>query len=203
VRALLRRCLQKDKDRRFRDIGDARIEIEEALADAASHTTPPEPIAAAGGSIAGRGVRPRHILLAGLAGALVAIIATLAVWNLRSLPAPAPLAISRFTIALAPGQQFGDLQFPQVAISPSGTDLAYVARSGDSPPQIFIRALDSLEARLLLGTEGAYEPFFSPDGQWIGFFAQGKCEKYLLTAVFRRACVTHRLAKAGVGEQMT
>src|SRR5215467_4814370 len=83
VRALLRRCLQKDKDRRFRDIGDARIEIEEALAAATSHTTPPEPIAAEGGSI-GRGVRPRSIMLAGLAGALVAIIASLAVWNLRS-----------------------------------------------------------------------------------------------------------------------
>src|SRR5262249_31205992 len=118
VRALLRRCLQKDKDRRFRDIGDARIEIEDALTAATSHTTPPEPIAAAGGSMARRGILPTRIMLAGLAGALVAIIAGLAVWNLRSLPAPAPLAVSRFTIALAPGQEFGDLQFPQVVISP-------------------------------------------------------------------------------------
>ena len=63
-----------------------------------------------------------------------------------------------------------------MALSPDGTHLAYVARQ-DGTQQLYLRAMDSLEARPIPGTEGALNPFFSPDGQWLGFFAGGKLKK--------------------------
>ncbi len=66
---------------------------------------------------------------------------------------------------LAPGQQLSGLQDgPAVALSPDGTRLAYVARQG-STQQLYVRAMDSLEARPIPGTEGAVNPLFSPDGK--------------------------------------
>ena len=63
-----------------------------------------------------------------------------------------------------------------MALSPDGTHLAYVARQGGTQ-QLYLRAMDSLEAKPIPGTEGAVNPFFSPDGQWLGFFAGGKLKK--------------------------
>jgi serine/threonine-protein kinase len=180
VQALLRRCLQKDRDRRFRDIGDARIEIEDALAETKASTHDfPETKATANVSKRGSGVRQKWLIWAGLACVILAGLVILASLNLK--PSIMPPAVSRFTITLPAGQHFGDLQLPLLAISPDGTRLAYVASNGNSLPQIYIRDMDSLEAKALPGTEGAYEPFFSSDGQWIGFFAQGKLRKVSIT----------------------
>ena len=60
-----------------------------------------------------------------------------------------------------------------VVISPAGTLIAYLA-DGPQGSQIFIRPIDELEARPLLGTESASDPFFSPDGRWIGFESPGQ-----------------------------
>jgi serine/threonine-protein kinase len=65
---------------------------------------------------------------------------------------------------------------PVLAFSPDGTHLVYVARQGGRR-QLYLRTMDSLEAKPIAGTEGATEPFFSPDGQWAGFFADGKLKK--------------------------
>ena len=61
-------------------------------------------------------------------------------------------------------------------LSPDGSQLAYVGHQG-STQQIYVRAMDSLEAKAVPGTEGAVNPFFSPDGQWLGFFSAGKLKK--------------------------
>jgi Tol biopolymer transport system component len=80
-------------------------------------------------------------------------------------------------IALPPGQQLAGLDSgPAVAVSLDGTHLAYVASQG-STQQLYLRALDSLGAKPIPGTEGASSPIFSPDGQWLGFFAGGKLKK--------------------------
>jgi serine/threonine-protein kinase len=63
-----------------------------------------------------------------------------------------------------------------LALSPDGTHLAYAAIHGGTQ-QLYLRAMDSTEARPISGTEGASSPFFSPDGQWLGFFAGGKLRK--------------------------
>ena len=85
--------------------------------------------------------------------------------------------MSRLAIALPPGQRLAALDQPAIAISPDGKNLVYVAVESSSPQQLYLRPLDSLDARPIAGTEGAVSPFFSPDGQWIGFFASGVLKK--------------------------
>ncbi len=63
------------------------------------------------------------------------------------------------------------------AISPDGRRLAFVSRGQSGKEQLATRLLDQANPTLLAGTEGASDPFFSPDGQWIGFFAGGKMKK--------------------------
>jgi serine/threonine-protein kinase len=161
VRNLLGRCLEPDLRQRLRDIGEARIAIEHAGA----------PAAAAAGTAQ---VTRRWVLLAG-AGALLlaAVIGGLTLWNRQ----PAPVASTRrLVVSLPAGQQFAATG-QVMALSPDGKLLAYVAGENDSPPQIYLRALDSFEVRPIPGTEGAGGPFFSPDSQWIAFFAEGKLKK--------------------------
>jgi serine/threonine-protein kinase len=69
------------------------------------------------------------------------------------------------------------LNRPALAFSPNGKGLVYVARQGNSSQQLYLQAINSQEAHPIPGTEGARDPFFSPDGQWIGFFADGKLKK--------------------------
>jgi serine/threonine-protein kinase len=61
--------------------------------------------------------------------------------------------------------------------SPDGTRLAFVASGSDGKNRIYVRSLDQLPATALSGTEDAENPFFSPDSQWLGFFASGKVKK--------------------------
>jgi eukaryotic-like serine/threonine-protein kinase len=170
IGALLRRCLQKDLNRRARDAGDIRIELEEALAA----PTTGEPTTAAKGI---RALGRRALVLSLCALLLGAAIATVAVRNLKPSPPPPPRPVSRFAVTLPPGQQLAGLDGGNaVALSPDGTHLAYVARQGGTQ-QLYLRAMNSLEAKPVSGTEGAFEPFFSPDGQWLGFFAGRNLKK--------------------------
>ncbi len=123
VRDLLRRCLQKDKTLRLRDAGDARIEIQEALAAPREGLTGPGP-AASGWSA------EQYLRSICFWRWLRAVVGGLAVWSLKSA-APAPPLVSRFTITLPPGRQLtGFDQGPAVALSPDGTRLVYVAAEG-------------------------------------------------------------------------
>ncbi len=172
VRSLLKRCLQKDRTLRLRDAGDARIEINEALS--APATTNSELTVPAKGA---RAFGPSQLLLGLAALLIVAAIASLATWNLKPSGSLLPQPVSRVTITLPPGQQLAGMDAaPAVALSPDGSHLAYVARQGGAQ-QIYLRQMDSLEAKPIPGTDGAVDPFFSPDGQWLGFFADGKVKK--------------------------
>ncbi|MGH9776860.1 MAG: protein kinase domain-containing protein, partial [Candidatus Acidiferrales bacterium] len=171
VLRLLRRCLQKDPKQRLQSIADARLDIEEALAAPAALEVVGVPA-----------VRPlpawRRAFpwTAGLvAGALIAGAGLLL---LR--PAAEPPQISRFAVTLGADQTIALSELPTVAISPDGTRVALVLSRGGTP-QIFIRTLDELEPKPLAGTDGAEGPFFSPDGRWLGFFAEGKLKKISLS----------------------
>ena len=167
IRDLLRRCLQKEINKRARDAGDARIEIEEALAApvTAELTT---------AALVTKGWRRVLLWSAASSVALAALSATV-VWNLR--PAPSPQPVTRTVINLPPGQHLaGVYAGPALALSSDGTHLVYVALQGGTQ-QLYLRAMDSLNARLIPGTEGAFNPFFSPDGQWVGFFASNKLRR--------------------------
>ena len=169
VRVLLQRCLQKDPKQRLRDIGDARISLDEVLAGA------PEPLPLAAPPISTP--LPRRTVLLGIAVILlVAVAAALAVWNLK--PA-APRAVTRFTISLPPGQRMENID-KAIAISPDGTRLVYATGPSTLTTQLYVRAMDGLEARPIPGTEGGSDPLFSPDGQWIGFANGGKLMKVSL-----------------------
>jgi serine/threonine-protein kinase len=129
-------------------------------------------------SAATKGIRAlgRRPLILGLGSLLLGlVIASLATWNLK--PAPSPQPVTRTVINLPPGQQLAGLDSgPAVALSSDGAHFAYVARQGGTQ-QIYLRAMDSLEATPVPGTEGAINPFFSPDGQWLAFFAGQKLKK--------------------------
>jgi len=169
IRDLLGRCLQKELRRRLHDVADARIEIEEALAAPADA----EPAAAAKSNR----LRWPGILVWGVASLLVAGLINMAVWKLKPSSTSPPQPVSRLVINLRPGQQLAGLESgPAVALSPDGTHLAYVARQSGNQ-QLYLRAMDSDEVKPIPGTEGAVNPFFSPDGQWVGFFGGGKLKK--------------------------
>ncbi len=107
---------------------------------------------------------------------LGAVLAGVAVWSLMR---PAPLPVMRFAINLPTSDEFVP-DLGGLAVSPDGQKLVYVARrSGTS--QLYVRPIDEFEATPLPGTEGALGPFFSPDGQWVGFSAGGKLKKVSLT----------------------
>jgi serine/threonine protein kinase len=161
IRALLRRCLQKDARQRLQAIGDARIALEEVLTGTAPSTTAP------------RGTRSWKLRLAlGLGGIVIAAAAGFAAWNLKSSPA-LPRPVIRFMITLPPGQALAGLHQPSLALSADGSQLAYVAATttGQGAQQIYLRAMDGVDARPIPGTGRATHPFFSPDGQWLGFFS--------------------------------
>jgi Tol biopolymer transport system component len=168
VSDLLRRCLQKDKTLRMQAAGDARIEIQEALIAPSTAV----PVNVAVNRLSGW----RRAAMLALTALASFAIGGIAVWNLKPAPASPPGSVSRMVITLPPGDQLAAVDYPAIAISPDGTQLAYVAvHSGTR--QIYLRALDSLEARPLPATEGGNTPFFSPDGQRLGFFAGGKLKR--------------------------
>jgi serine/threonine-protein kinase len=162
VRVLLRRCLQKDVHQRLQAIGDARIALEEVLTGSVPSPTVSAPL--------WRRAFPWA------AGLLALAITALVVWNPRPSHSP-PQPITRTVIDLPLGQRLSELGYPALALSPDGSHLAYVAATQSSAQQIYLRAMDSTEAKPIPETEGATDPFFSPDGQWLGFFADGKLEK--------------------------
>jgi eukaryotic-like serine/threonine-protein kinase len=101
-------------------------------------------------------------------------------WALRTSRPLAERPVVRLAIPLPPPETVDD--WPAVAISPDGRQLAYVAsRAGRS--QIYLRMVDRLEAKPIPGTEGGHLPFFSPDGLWLGFFVESdnKRKKVLLS----------------------
>lgn len=163
VRVLLQRCLQKDPKQRLRDIGDARISLDEVL----SGTAEPSPA----GARTAASLRPRSLILSAGALLLVAIISVLATWNLKPPPAAVPKPLTRLNLDLGP-DAMTDVNLT-VAISPDGRRLVFPVRGPDGRQQLATRLLDQAEPTLLPGTEGGSAPFFSPDGQWIGFFAGG------------------------------
>ncbi len=170
VRALLRRLLAKDLHRRLHDVGDARIELEEAVAALA------EPSVAPSGERRSASNRRRLVATSAAAFVAVAVLAGAAGWMLKpSAPPPAGGPV-QFMMPLPAGESFGGLDFPAVAFSPGGTHVAFVGTRGGQS-RLFVRALSDLEAHPVPGTEGALGPFFSHDGQSIAFFADGQLKK--------------------------
>jgi Tol biopolymer transport system component len=153
VRRLLESCLQKDPRRRLRDIGDAWKLLDE----------PQQPA-----------TRRSPSMLGWLAAGLLAIVAMLALWApWRDRSAPIAQTPLRFDVDLGASTSLVNLgrpTFSTVLISPDGTRLVYVGSVSGGPTKIHTRRLDQPATTELPGTEGAANPFFSPDGRWVAFW---------------------------------
>ncbi len=115
--------------------------------------------------------------IAGVAS--VAVVAAVLGWWLQARAQPPPVVpdLTQFTWSLPAGTELDSAP----VVSPVGRRIAFTAISGGSPSRLFVRSLDSLEATAVAGTDGAKQPFWSPDGTSIGFFALGKLMKVALT----------------------
>lgn len=165
IRRLLERCLERDPKSRMRDIGDARITIEEELAD-------PQVVAASEQPVARR---PAWVSIVPWVVAATALVA-LGWGRLTGDEQRAPSPVMRFNMVLAEDQPLDNSAIPMLAISPDGRRITYVGNHNDSDV-LFLRLTRELESAPLPGTEDAASPFFSPDGEWIGFGAHGKLKK--------------------------
>jgi len=170
VRNVLRRCLQKDPQRRLHDMADARLEIEEAVA------SPLSSVPEAGPSVAGLRAMWRNSALLWISMIIGIAGISFGIWALMRTPPSAHGPLMRFSITLPVNEQLGGLDFPSLALSPTGTHVAYVASRG-SMSRLFLHRMDNLQDEPISGTERALGPFFSPDGLWLGFFADGKLMK--------------------------
>ncbi len=162
IRDLLRRCLQKDKNLRTQAAGDARIEIQEALAA-------PQDAGATRPALA-----PRSKLLLAVAAGL-AVLLGVALWGWWRATRPVEQKLQtlvRLDIDLGPDVSLGSVLGADAILSPDSKRLVYVSQG-----RLFTRRLDQPNATELAGTQGAFAPFFSPDGQWVAFFVPGKLEK--------------------------
>ena len=160
LRKLLRRCLEKDRRHRLRDIGDALEEVDDSsfASDTEEAAPPPER----------QGQLTRQaVALAGVALVVGSVVTGMAVWNMR--PA-APARLERFVLTSPAGSQLQSGRTRNLAISPDGSRIAY--RTGPSGPlggALYVRSIGQLEFVHIASAEDVLAPFFSPDGEWIGF----------------------------------
>ena len=166
LRELLARCLQKDPRHRLRDMGDARILLEELKSGRIdpedAYQQPP---------------RARSPLARFSSHAFIAVAAALlgaALWNMVGPGSRASSVQSaRFTISPPESTALAG----SIALSPDGNQLAFVTTDAKGSTWLWVRPIDSLRGRMLPGTQGAAHPFWSPDSRFIGFFAEGKLKK--------------------------
>ncbi len=167
LRELLKRCLIKDPRRRLRDIGDARVTIEDLIAHPDTEAPAPE-----------RSPAPRSAWVVAVPWTLafLALTATVIVWVLSKRPVDLPVTWLEVNAGITGTLVTGT--GPAAVLSPDGKLLVLIATMpGARSQQIFLRHLIGLQAKPMDGTDGARNPFFSPDGQWIAFFADGKLKK--------------------------
>ena len=177
VERVLRRCLQKDVRQRLRDIGDARIELESLLSSSSDIGLPATRL----------DVRPRVAAPPASWGRQFAMfvagsaLAGLAFWGFVPTP-PAP--VERFNLDVPSGGRLVDVigaARQTLALSADGRTLVFLVRERDGQRQLYVRRMDRVEAEPIAGAAGGDMPFLSPDGQWLGFAADGKLKKVLLS----------------------
>jgi Tol biopolymer transport system component/predicted Ser/Thr protein kinase len=159
VRRLIARCTEKDPRRRLRDIGEARIALEDARAGSS------ESEVGTGGESPKQAFSHRLPWIAAAGAALVALLMTFLYVLQTGAPNP---TVGRFAIEYpyTQGQRYGDGR--ALAISPDG-DVIVTSAAGGSDDLLYYRRIDEYEARQISSAGAGRLPFFSPDGKWIGF----------------------------------
>jgi serine/threonine-protein kinase len=189
IQRLLRRCLAKDPKQRLRDIGDARLEICESAAGTTLGQTNERDLRASSRNWWG--------ILPWIIAALAILIAASVLYFRNPLTDGTPTATKQFSLA-QPTEGALDLTFGgSLLFSPDGNHLISSIRMGGKR-QLFDRPLSSAVAHPLDGTQGASDPFFSPDGQWLAFFANGMLKKVSLSGGAAEEICKAQNARGGV-----
>jgi serine/threonine-protein kinase len=158
----LSRCLRKDKRQRLADATGLRIEIEDAIA------APKD----SGVMQAAPASTSKLLLAVGAVAAVLVVFLGVTSWGWWRATRPVERALVRLDVDLGPDVSLGSLLGADAILSPDGRRMVYASQS-----RLFTRRLDQPNATELAGTQGAFAPFFSPDGQWVAFFTTVKLQK--------------------------
>jgi len=159
--AYLRRCLEKDPKQRVPDAATMRLALDGAF-DVSAPAAAPAVV-----------IRQPRSSAVGVSAAIAVVALAAAAWALSSRPTAVRLPSTHLTIPLPQGAEL--TTYP--AITRDGRTVAYVAQQGSEDAQLYLRGLDSFDTRVVTGSSGARQPFFSPDGKWVAFFANGQLQK--------------------------
>jgi serine/threonine-protein kinase len=164
--SIVRRCLSKDPEERWQSVRDLLV----ALQWVADGVTP----------VDSRTERTRRgRLIAALV--LAAVAAGVLAWDRIMAPTDrSDAAVTRWEEPVPGGVALAAELVPSVAVSPDGSHLVFRAEAGGAS-RLYLRRLTQFEARPIEGSEGAYSPFFSPDGTWVGFLAKSKIYRAAVT----------------------
>jgi serine/threonine-protein kinase len=171
VQRLIKRCLKKDPTARLHDIADARLEIDDAVAESAPL------VVHVPGVEAWRFSRRQAIVTAAAVLGTVVTLVALGSWLVQQMRSAPDAPVSRVAVPVPSGQHIERGGLTPLAISPDGTRLVYVASQDEGRTQLFMRPLDQFGPAAIPGTEGGSAPFFSPDGRSVGFYANGKLQR--------------------------
>ncbi|HEY0701203.1 MAG TPA: protein kinase [Candidatus Acidoferrales bacterium] len=174
ARFIVERCLRKDARKRWQAIGDVRIALEEGAHASSS-------LNSASGTLATAPAEEMRWLPWAIAAVLflAALGASIAAWRTSRAAedASANLPLMRFESDLGPNVIGSVYASTFAAISPDGRRLIFTVRSPSGEQILATRLIDQAKSVAISGTEGGRDPFFSPDGQWLGFFADTKMKK--------------------------
>jgi Tol biopolymer transport system component len=157
VKRLLEACLEKNPSRRLQSVGDMRL----LLVDDEPSTAPAPVVAPA---------KPKRMPWA--MAAVASVLAGIALWAPWRTP-PAPQEVVQFEI----GAPFKNVFTNWMALAPYGKKVAFTARGEDGRVQLWVRRLDTLEAKAITNTGGNPVPFWSPDSRWIAYQLDNKLRK--------------------------
>jgi eukaryotic-like serine/threonine-protein kinase len=161
---IIRTCMAKEPNERFQTAHDVRLQLSWLL-----HSAGSQPVQQRRGSVG---------WLIGAAAAVLVLLAAifLLLKGTGNRAASSDYGVTRFSIALPPRQELAVNNTQAVALSPDGRHLAYVAAES-GVPHLYTRRLDQFDGVAIPDSEGTTFPFFSPSGDWVAFFSQGKLKK--------------------------
>lgn len=168
---IVERCLAKDPSERYAATADLARDLRHLQTHLSDLSAPERP------DEGRRPNRSRPTVLPWLLVAALALVAVVGWLRSRGAEPVTPAEPKRLSFALPDGHEVATEYRPAVAVSPGGRQVVFTARDGEGGRRLYSRRIGDLEPRPLPGGEDGSGPFFSPDGEWLGFFAYGKLKK--------------------------